>query len=189
MATAEGVGTSAAYALDPEQTPHTYLELGALPTAVPCARLHVKHVLREWQMQELAEIVELVVAELVTNAMQASAGLTSSQFAGRWVIGRPPVRLWLASDGSHAVIQVWDANDRPPVREAVPLDAETGRGLLIVESLADQWGSYTPEASSGKVVWAVISDGQTLSAPAPRRARDRRARLAAAEDYRDPAEP
>ena len=33
MATGEGLGTSAAYALDPEQTPHTYLELGALPTA------------------------------------------------------------------------------------------------------------------------------------------------------------
>jgi hypothetical protein len=73
MATGEGLGTSAAYALDPERTPHTYLELGALPTAVPCARLHVKHVLREWQMPRLADPVELVVAELVTNAMQASA--------------------------------------------------------------------------------------------------------------------
>ena len=95
---------------------------------------------------------------------------------------------WLASDGSQAVVQVWDASDRPPVRETLPLDAETGRGLLIVESLADEWGSYTPEASSGKVVWAVISDGQSLTAPGPRRLRDRRARLAAAEDYRDPAE-
>jgi len=120
--------------------------------------------------------------------MQASAGLTSSQFAGRWAPGLPPVRLWLASDGSHAVVQVWDASDRPPVRETVPLDAETGRGLLIVESVADEWGSYTPEASSGKVVWAVVSDGQSLAAPAPRRVRDRRARLAAAESYRDPAE-
>jgi len=158
MATGEEVGTSAAYALDPERTPHTYLELGALPTAVPCARLHVKHVLREWQMQGLADTVELVVAELVTNAMQASVGLTSSQFAGRWAPGLPPVRMWVASDGQHAVVQVWDASDRLPLRETVPLDAETGRGLMIVESLADEWGSYTPEASSGKVVWAVISE-------------------------------
>ena len=109
-------------------------------------------------MPALADTVELVVAELITNAMQASAGLTSSQFAGRWAPGLPPVRLWLASDGRHAVVQVWDANDRLPVRETVPLDAETGRGLLLVESLADEWGSYTPEASSGKVVWAVISE-------------------------------
>ena len=121
MATAEGLGASAAYALDPAQTPHTYLELGALPTAVPCARLHVKHVLREWHMQEMADTVELIVSELVTNAMRASAGLTSSRFAGHWAPGLPPVRLWLASDGQHAVVQVWDANDQhagPPACRA-----------------------------------------------------------------------
>src|SRR5256885_13072487 len=99
MATGEGLATSAAYALDPERTPHTYLELGALPTAVPCARLHVKHVLREWQMVQLADPVELIVAELVTNAMQASAGLTGSQVARRWSPRLPPVRLWLAPAG------------------------------------------------------------------------------------------
>jgi hypothetical protein len=165
MATGEGLGVSAAYALDPEQTPHTYLELGALPTAVPCARLHVKHVLREWQMEELADAVELVVAELVTNAMQASDGLTSSQFAGHWAPGLPPVRLWLASDGQHAVVQVWDANEKLPILEDVPLDAETGRGMLLVEAIADEWGSYTPEASSGKVVWAVISENGPRPAP------------------------
>jgi hypothetical protein len=159
MATGEGLGTSAAYALDPAQTPHTYLELGALPTAVPCARLHVKHVMREWQMQEMADTVELIVSELVTNAMRASEGLTSSRFAGHWAPGLPPVRLWLASDGQHAVVQVWDANDQLPVRQHAALDAESGRGLQLVESLANEWGSYTPDASSGKVVWAVISDG------------------------------
>src|SRR5262249_59483549 len=110
----EGLGTSAAYALDPDQTPHTYLELGALPTAVPCARLHVKHVLREWQMAQLADPVELVVAELVTNAMQASSGLTGSEFAGRWSPGLPPVRLWLASGGQPGGGQVWGGRDRPP---------------------------------------------------------------------------
>ena len=160
MATGEGLGTSAAYALDPEQTPHTYLELGALPTAVPCARLHVKHVLREWQMPELADTVELIVAELVTNATQASAGLMGSKFAGRFSPGVPPVRLWLASDGKHAVVQVWDANDQLPARETVAPDAETGRGLMLVESVADEWGSYTPDSSSGKVVWAVVSEGE-----------------------------
>src|SRR5262249_62047435 len=128
MATAEGVGTSAAYALDPEQTPHTYLELGALPTAVPCARLHVKHVLREWQMQELADTVELVVAELVTNAMQASAGLTSSQFAGRWAPGLPPVRLALASHRKHAPGPGWGAHDQLPGRGTPPPHPATRPG-------------------------------------------------------------
>src|SRR5262249_6863356 len=102
MATGEGLGTSAAYALDPEQTPHTYREVGALPRAVPRAGLHVKQVLREGGTPELAEPGELVAAELVTTARQASAALTGSRFAGRWPPGPPPVRLWLASDGQHA---------------------------------------------------------------------------------------
>ena len=157
MATGEGVGTSAAYALDPEQTPHTYLELGALPTAVPCARLHVKHVLREWQMGQLADPVELVVAELVTNAMQASAGLTGSRFAGYWAPGTPPVRVWLSADDHRVVIQVWDGSDRPPVPQPVDPEADSGRGLLLVGALSEEWGCYTPEKSSGKVVWAVVT--------------------------------
>jgi len=36
---------------------------------------------------------------------------------------------------------------------------------MLVESLSDEWGSYTPEASSGKVVWAVISNGGTPPVP------------------------
>src|SRR5262245_56575789 len=106
--------------------------------------------------------VVLAAAGFFTTACRASAGLAGRRFAGRWSAGLPPVRLWVAADGQHAVIQVWDASDQLPVREAVPPDAETGRGLMLVESLADEWGSYTPEASSGKVVWAVISDGEPL---------------------------
>src|SRR5690349_15715790 len=47
------------------------LELGALSTAVPCACLHVKHVLKEWGLDSLAESAELLVAELVTSAVNA----------------------------------------------------------------------------------------------------------------------
>ena len=59
MATREGLSAFVAHAFDPQQMPHTHLELGALPTAVSCARLHVKHVLREWQQETLADTVEL----------------------------------------------------------------------------------------------------------------------------------
>ena len=65
MATGEGLGTSAAYALDPEQTPHTYLELGALPTAVPCARLHVKHVLRKLGAANRAQAVSIYLGAAI----------------------------------------------------------------------------------------------------------------------------
>jgi anti-sigma regulatory factor (Ser/Thr protein kinase) len=167
MATREGLGAFVAHAFDPEQMPHTHLELGALPTAVPCARLHVKHVLREWRQEALADTVELVVSELVTNAVRASTGLLSSEFAGHWAPGQPPVRLWLAADGQFAVVQVWDASDDLPERQEAELDAESGRGLMLVDTLADDWGSYTPEASSGKVVWAVVSETEPSASSQP----------------------
>ena len=51
----------------------SFLELAALPSAVPCARLHAREVLWEWRQGSQAEEAELLVSELVTNAVQASA--------------------------------------------------------------------------------------------------------------------
>ena len=50
----------------------TSLPLGALPGATPCARLHARAVLHEWGLDDLAEAAELIVSELVTNAVRAS---------------------------------------------------------------------------------------------------------------------
>ena len=140
-----------------EWTLRTFLELGALPTAVPCARLHTRQVLWEWQLSELADTAELIVSELVTNAVHASAGLTGSRRSGRWVPGVPAVRLWLFSDRRCVLIQVWDGNDKLPAPQHAEPDAETGRGLLLVESLSAEWGSYPPERSSGKVIWSTVT--------------------------------
>jgi anti-sigma regulatory factor (Ser/Thr protein kinase) len=146
----------------PDVTPtdwplRSYLELGALPSAVPCARLHAKHVLWEWQLDAFTDVVELVVSELVTNAQQASAGLTGSRYGGRWMPGVPPVRVWLNSDTERVLIEVWDGDDRLPKQQALDLEAESGRGLLLVETLCAEWGTYRPQGASGKVVWAVIA--------------------------------
>jgi hypothetical protein len=138
--------------------PHqSFLELGALPTAAPCARLHSTLVLWEWQLGALVRTAALVVSELVGNAVQASVGLTGSRFAGHWTPGTPPVRMWLSADDHRVVIQVWDGSDRPPVPQPVEPEADSGRGLLLVGALSAEWGCYTPEKSSGKVVWAVIT--------------------------------
>jgi hypothetical protein len=138
--------------------PHqSFLELGALPTAAPCARLHSTLVLWEWQLGALVRTAGLIVSELVGNAVQASAGLTGSRFAGHWAPGTPPVRMWLSADDHRVVIQVWDGSDRPPVPQPVEPEADSGRGLLLVGALSAEWGCYTPEKSSGKVVWAVIT--------------------------------
>jgi hypothetical protein len=136
----------------------TFLELGALPTAVPCARLHTRLVLLEWHLDALVDAAEFIVSELVTNAVHASAGLTSSRRSGRWVPGTPPVRLWLSSDRRRVLIQVWDGNDRHPTLQLAGPDAESGRGLLLVKSLSADWGCYRPERSSGKVVWAIVTE-------------------------------
>lgn len=137
--------------------PHqSYLELGSLPTAAPCARLHTMLVLWEWDLGALGQTAALVVSELVSNAVQASRGMTDSHFAGQWSPGTPPVRLWLSADEYRLVIQVWDGSDQPPVPQPVEPDADSGRGLLLVGSLSAEWGCYAPEQASGKVIWAVV---------------------------------
>ena len=135
----------------------SYMELGSLPSAVPCARLHAKQLVWEWGLEELNDTVELVVSELVTNAQRVSAGLTWSRYWGQWRPGVPSVRLWLCADRQKVLIQVWDADERMPEPQSVDLEAESGRGLLLVETLCTEWGTYVPEGGGGKVVWATIS--------------------------------
>ena len=132
---------------------HGYLELGALKDAIPSARRHVRHVLREWGLTALSDSAELVASELTTNAVQASDGMTHAV-----------VRLWLASDGVQVVICVWDASPQPPTRMEAAGDAEHGRGLLLVEAVSKEWGWSPAEHGEppadgypGKIVWAVIS--------------------------------
>jgi Histidine kinase-like ATPase domain len=146
-----GVGSASTW---PYQS---YLELGALPTAVPCFRLHARHVLWEWGLDDLVDTVELVVSELVTNGQRASAETIGSRFGGTWRPGAAPVRLWLCADKQRVLVQVWDGDDRMPEPQSIDLEAESGRGLLLVESLCTEWGTYRPEGTSGKVVWGCCT--------------------------------
>ena len=124
----------------------SHLDLGALPSAVPCARLHATQVLWEWGLTGLSERIELVVSELVTNAVHASRELTRY----------PVVRLWLLADDSRVLVLVWDANPRPPTRLHTDDEAERGRGLILVESVSDGWNWFCPEGVDGKIVWAEL---------------------------------
>ena len=125
----------------------SYLELGALASAVACARWHAKQVLWEWGLDKLSERVELLVSELVTNAVNASR-------APDWIF---PVRLWLRSDGARVMIFVWDNNPQPPQRVDAGEDAEGGRGLLLVQTLSEKSGWYPDMKLGGKAVWSLIS--------------------------------
>lgn len=122
-----------------------FLELGALASAVPCARLHARQVLWEWGLESLWESTELLVAELVTNAVKASRAVAQAS----------SVRLWLLSDSAQILILVWDASPQPPVRMDASDEAENGRGLMLVEAIGEQWGWYRRDDGDGKFVWAT----------------------------------
>jgi anti-sigma regulatory factor (Ser/Thr protein kinase) len=125
---------------------HSFLELGALPGAVPCARLHARHLAWEWgHLDALGSDTALLVSELVTNAVAATRAMNPD-----W-----PVRLWLLADATQIAILVWDASPQPPVRTQADTDAESGRGLLLVETISSQWGWYPAGDTIGKVVWAI----------------------------------
>ena len=131
---------------------------------MPSARAHVRQLLWEWRHAELAQDASVVVSELITNAIMASAEL------------RPaiaPVRVWLGSATTCVLLAVADASPRPPVRLNLDPDTEGGRGLALVEALTTRWGWYlanpTTAARLVKVVWAewhLPSSAHEMDSPA-----------------------
>jgi anti-sigma regulatory factor (Ser/Thr protein kinase) len=143
----------------PARPPRAVLDLGAVPTAPRCARAWTREILWEWGAAELADTAELLVSELVTNSLQACAGL---DLAG--------IRLVLTLDRGELAILVRDSHPGVPLAVQPGAGDESGRGLLIVEQLSDRFGWYPlDDPEPAKVTWAVISGaGQAASRlPAP----------------------
>jgi anti-sigma regulatory factor (Ser/Thr protein kinase) len=138
---------------------HSYLELPAVPESVRAARSHAAQTVSDWGLQTLSDDVVLVVSELVTNAVRATSGLPASQHNGRSTSGLPPIQLRLYSDRQQLVIEVWDDNDRPPVRKSPDLEDDSGRGLELIDAICQSWGTFASADSCGKAVWAVLSLG------------------------------
>jgi anti-sigma regulatory factor (Ser/Thr protein kinase) len=130
----------------------THLELAALPTAPGCARGHVRSLAHEWGLPGLADTAELLVSELVTNAVQACGHLKAR--TGLAIV--PVVGLWVTSDGVAMVIHVWDPNPETPAVKDFAADDENGRGLFLVETLSKDWG-VDRTTEGGKAVWAMIT--------------------------------
>jgi anti-sigma regulatory factor (Ser/Thr protein kinase) len=141
---------------DPAATDHSWadgwprrsqLELGALDTAPACARAHARAALREWGLDVgAADDAQVILSELVTNAVAATRAARSAA----------PVRYWMLGDGTSILILVWDATSPAPLLAPATPHDEHGRGLSIVEGLSSRWGWYFPAEQSGKVVWAVL---------------------------------
>ncbi|WP_225823277.1 SpoIIE family protein phosphatase [Streptomyces naphthomycinicus] len=110
------------------------------PSVVALARRHADEQLAVWGLDEAAFTTELMVSELVTNAIR---------------YGRPPIRLRLIHQDSTLICEVYDASGSTPhMRRARTFD-EGGRGLLLVAQLAQRWG--TRHDRVGKTVWAEQS--------------------------------
>lgn len=111
-------------------------QLSVDPRSAAQAREIAARQLEIWDLQAMAFVTELVVSELVTNALRyASAPITLRLI-------RYATLICEVSDGSHTA---------PHLRRARPLD-EGGRGLQLVAHLTDLWGTrYT---DSGKTIWS-----------------------------------
>ncbi|KOV30797.1 histidine kinase [Streptomyces sp. XY431] len=110
-------------------------EVPADPAAVSGVRRAVAERLEQWGLDEAAFVTELILSELVTNAIRYGTG---------------PIRVRLLLDRS-LICEVSDGSSTSPhLRYAATTD-EGGRGLFLVAQFADRWGTrYT---ATGKVIW------------------------------------
>ncbi len=126
-----------------------YAELAADLAAVPAARLRLRADLSEWGLGIPAEDAELVVTEIVANAVNATQAI-------RWRFSRPPVRLWVRGDTGVLFVLAWDAAPQIPRLGNPGHWDEAGRGLLLMDALS-RWGYYQPRGdNAGKVTWAQL---------------------------------
>ncbi|QNP61779.1 SpoIIE family protein phosphatase [Streptomyces genisteinicus] len=115
---------------------HASWELPADPSVVATARRHVAAQLEEWGLDDAVFTTELVVSELVTNAIR---------------YGGAPIRLRLIRDTA-LICEVSDGSSTAPHLRRARIFDEGGRGLLLVASLTECWGTrYGP---TGKTIWA-----------------------------------
>jgi len=116
------------------------LPIAAEPRSVADARAFVAAALRSRDTDEtVVQRAILLASELVTNAV---------------LHGRPPIRLRLRHTTRHAIIEVYDGTAVLPRRLRPTPDDEHGRGIQLVASLAERWG--TRPLPHGKSVWCML---------------------------------
>ena len=115
-------------------------------TSVRRARAFVRDILTAWERDDLAEAAILLTSELVTNAV---------------LHARTQIELVARLRAACLRVEVRDADGRAPALKLYSHQSATGRGLVLVEELADRWG--TESMVGGKLVWFELGE----KGPAP----------------------
>ena len=123
----------------------------SLPPELPSVRLArslIREPMKRWSLEDLIPVTELLVSELVTNAL-------------KYAKGEITLRLVLESG---LVCEVYDSSPALPRVLQATRDDENGRGLQVVSQLAARWG--VRRTHSGKVVWCEQQVPAALLPPA-----------------------
>ena len=115
------------------------------PEAAKAARDFTTSTLREWQLDELVQEAVLIASELVTNAIRHGLGGTDGGVELAW-----------QRQAARVICMVTDRSPLPPVLGSADSDAESGRGLQVVQAVAATWGWMMLSATS-KAVWAALT--------------------------------
>ncbi|WP_275557982.1 SpoIIE family protein phosphatase [Streptomyces sp. 5-6(2022)] len=110
-------------------------DVPAEPEAVSVARARAVGQMREWGLETAGYVTELVVSELVTNAVRH---------------GGTPIELRLIRDRS-LICEVFDGSSTAPHLRRARVFDEGGRGLMLVAQLTQRWG--TRQTPGGKLIW------------------------------------
>ncbi|HEY7173460.1 MAG TPA: ATP-binding protein [Micromonosporaceae bacterium] len=133
--------------LDVPVAQRTSIALKPDAQAPALARQYVVDICTDWGVTRVAKLASLIASELVTNAV---------------VHARTPSLMVLRLTKDTLDLSVRDNDPRPMHRPPPGLtgahEGEHGRGLLILDAMADEWGCHS--TADGKVVWATISIGQ-----------------------------
>lgn len=130
------------------------LKLAALPSAVKLSRAMVNVTLKAWGLARMVDDAELVTSELVTNAVKAT-GVTDTSLRWSEQAHLATICVRLVHLGERLAIGIWDKDPTPPEPTKADGDAESGRGLMIVEALCVRW-DYFMAVEGGKVIWAEL---------------------------------
>lgn len=125
---------------------HAQTHFSPAASSVRAARRFVDATLSSWSCSDAVEVVRLLTNELVTNAV---------------LHARSEIDVRISRDADRLRVEVSDHSGQAPARRRFDVEAQTGRGLELVEALAVDWG-VERVVDDGKVVWFEVDESGEL---------------------------